>query len=64
MKDAGRYEPPQVRPDLACAAPVRLRLEDGTRAQGRGIGIARPVCREVAGWCRPSGELICAPHRR
>lgn len=47
MHDVDIVEPPQLRKELARAAPVRLRLEDGTELQGRGIGALQPVCGEV-----------------
>jgi carbamoyl-phosphate synthase small subunit len=47
MNDLIKSEVPQARPELARDAPVRLLLEDGTEVQGRGIGVARPVCGEV-----------------
>ena len=47
MNDADESQAPQARPEQAGATPVRLLLEDGSEVQGRGIGVARPVCGEV-----------------
>jgi carbamoyl-phosphate synthase small subunit len=44
MNDLNKPEAPQL---CSRGAPVTLLLEDGTRLQGRGIGVARPVCGEV-----------------
>jgi carbamoyl-phosphate synthase small subunit len=46
MNDLNKPEPPQVRSELR-GALVTLLLEDGTKLQGRGIGVAKPVCGEV-----------------
>jgi carbamoyl-phosphate synthase small subunit len=47
MNDLDRSATLQARPELARGAPVKLLLEDGTEVQGRGIGVAKPVCGEV-----------------
>src|SRR6266403_4966871 len=47
MNVVERVEPPQLRKELARAAPVRLRLEDGTQMQGRGFGTLAAVRGEV-----------------
>jgi carbamoyl-phosphate synthase small subunit len=45
MNDLDRHARLEVWPHTA--APVRLLLEDGTEVQGRGIGVAKPICGEI-----------------
>jgi carbamoyl-phosphate synthase small subunit len=47
MNDLDKSGTQQARPQLAHGASVTLLLEDGTEVQGRGIGVAKPVCGEV-----------------